>query len=94
MTQRSHLHPARGALGASVALAAAFALAGCGGGGSNSIDTATTTEAVLPPSAGADAPAFTNYTSTLQPNDEGEPVALGDFVPPLDDTAEPTPVGG
>ncbi|MCY7314875.1 MAG: hypothetical protein LH480_04455 [Rubrivivax sp.] len=81
----------QGAALAGAALLAAAALSGCGGGGG--VDAAALDGNAVPASAGASAQAFITFQQGLDASDTGESLSLGEFLPPKDDTAEPTPVG-
>jgi len=43
----------------------------------------------IPPSAAASVTAFIAFLLTLAASDTAEPLALGNFTPPVDDVAEP-----
>ena len=64
-------------------------LSACGGGGG---DVAVAASDVIPASAAASPEAFTQYASTLNEDDQREPLKLADLEPPTSETAEPAPV--
>lgn len=43
----------------------------------------------IPPGAGASAAAFIAFLLSLAASDTAEPLALGNFTPPVDDVTEP-----
>ena len=83
-----------------VALLACVALAACGGSDSpagpsgNAAPPGGATAADVPEAALGSAQAFIDYQRSLQSEDTVEPLRLQQQLPPLDDTAEPTPLGG
>jgi hypothetical protein len=71
-------------------LLAAVVLAACGGGGG---DSSPATPDAVPPSAGTSTQSFFAFQQGLAQSDTAEPMQLADFLPPIDDTAEPFPLG-
>ncbi len=85
---------ARPLLGSTLLLT--LSLAGCGGGGgdadSPSVAAPQEVESV-PESAFASTEAMETYQRSLTLSDRSEPLELGDLTPPVDDRAEPVPIG-
>lgn len=88
-----------GAIGGCVLLAA-LSLSACGGGGGGGgADSGVTTPIAaapadtVPPSAGASTQAFVTFEQGLGASDTADPLELAGFLPPIDDHAEPFPVG-
>lgn len=81
-------HILEAALAASIALV----LGGCGGGADSSTAASADADSV-PPTAAASTQSFVEYQMGLQASDTIEPLKLQQLLPPIDDTAEPTPIG-
>ena len=75
---------------------AVLALGACGGGSEvaevQAAPPATASE--VPDSAMASALSFIQFQQGLAASDTIEPLTLQKLLPPLDDTAEPIPLGG
>ena len=83
-----------------------LSLAACGGGGSSSTastgssppaaaatgDSPAAATSPVPDSASASVAGFADFQQTLKRDDIAEPIQIGAFRPPKDDTAEPTPL--
>ena len=81
-----------------------LSLGACGGGGSSTASTGGSSPAAatgdspaaasgsVPESASASAGGFAEFQRTLKRDDTAEPIQIGSFRPPKDDTAEPTPL--
>ena len=82
--------------------AAALCLSGCGGGSDSDSDTAVdaapppaqaSSDQTVPASAGASTSAFLSFEQGMKQTDTADPLQLSSFLPPLDDHAEPMPIG-
>jgi hypothetical protein len=71
-------------------LLATTVLVACGGGGDGASPMAPDT---VPPSAGTSTQSFVTFLQGLDKSDSAEPMELAGFLPPIDDTAEPFPLG-
>ncbi|MEO6270400.1 MAG: hypothetical protein ABIP08_08880 [Lautropia sp.] len=94
--------------GGRLAVAVLFTVAGlaaCGGGsdspspspapapGSSAPPPAPAASNTVPASAGASVAAFIDYIRGLKSNETSQPVSIGQFAPPVDNTAAPTKLG-
>jgi hypothetical protein len=68
-------------------LAAAGLLAACGGGGGQIVD-----ERVVPASATVSPAAYTAFVGAQPVEDDEEPLAVGELLPPTSDVDEPAPL--
>lgn len=79
-----------------VAVAAAIVVSACGGGGGGGGSTPSTTASPaadsVPPVASASVAGLIGWASHLPQSDVTEPLSTATFKPPVDDTAEPTPI--
>lgn len=76
---------------------AVLALGACGGGSDVAEVQApppATASGTVPDSAMASALSFIQFQQGLAISDTIEPLTLQKLLPPLDDTAEPIPIGG
>lgn len=88
---------------ATVLLVSAIGLAACGSDNDDNPAAAPPPGASAPPpaaangvpaSAGASVAAYIAYLRGLTTDETSSPVTIGGFVPPVDDTAPPTALGG
>lgn len=88
--------PGRTGLAIAITLGTALALVACGGGNDATEAQSAVPAAAepVPAAAMASSESFVVYQQSLAVDDTIEPKALQDLLPPLDDTAEPTPLGG
>jgi hypothetical protein len=77
-----------------VAALAGLGVSACGGGGSGTQAAAAPSSALdsVPPAASTSVGALIAWASHLPRSDVAEPLSTSTFTPPVDDTAEPTPI--
>lgn len=82
-----------------------LSVAACGGGGGSSTastgssppaaatgDSPAAATNPVPEGAAASVAGFADFQRTLKRDDTAEPIQIGSFRPPRDDTTEPTPL--